>query len=161
MLRKVFQGNGLGDEVRWRAGGEVAVVSLVTAEAHAVWHLQLVWMGCLIMSLAKLIELHTHTHTHRSLSLPLSFCPYSPPFSFPRVLISDVNAELLECHSNCHVRTLKFTGTRSEMWGCKIQLRCALIIDSLMQAESSRTSRQDINNMEGKEKEVTELVVLF
>lgn len=104
---------------------------------------------------------HTHTYTHRSLSLPLFFCPHSPPFSLPRVLISAVNVEVLECRSNCHVHTLKFTGTRREMWGCKIQLRCALIIDSLMQAESSRTFRQVINNMEGKEKEVTELVVLF
>lgn len=85
----------------------------------------------------------------------------SPSFSLPRVLISDVNAEVLECRSNCHVRTLKFTGTRSEMRGCKIQLRRALIIDSLMQTESCRTSRQDINNKEGKEKEVTELPVVF
>ncbi len=158
----MFQGNCLGDEVRWRAGGGG---SRLYGDSWGTCRMtpsvgvngMLDYEPCKTDWVA-----HTHTiHTHRSLSLPLSFCPYSPPFSLPWVLISDVNAEVLECRGNCHVRTLKFTGTRSEMWGCKIQLRCSLIIDSLMQAESSRTSRQDINNTEGKEKEVAELVVLF
>lgn len=132
-------------------------VSALTAEPHAVWHLESLWMGCLIMSGAKLIELQRHTRVPFS----ASFSPRSPTFSLPRVLISDVNAEVLECRSNCHVRTSKFTGTRSEMRGCKIQLWHTLIIDSLMQVESCCTSRQYINNTEVEEKEVTELAVLF